>query len=268
MTQPQSQQLAEALAQTLELIVQWNDVGFSLCENHVSQAKAALAAYRSQPLAPTCTGDPGECRFNGACMYHCGRLAPPLCGPDVRALAKWLNEEPSRPIDREALARVLAAFGGSVELPERNRAIFCTKCGHGGLTKATPPFALCENPACGYMAFVEEQDYTADQLQSYGASREEAGRLKGVDQGLALAALAADGQEIEGDEDGRRLRELLRLTEALNGLTLTNWGEKWQCSVGYSPNGFGKLGAETAREAIDATIELAHAAGHQPPATS
>jgi hypothetical protein len=27
--------------------------------------------------ATGCHGDPGECRFNGACMYHCGRAVPP-----------------------------------------------------------------------------------------------------------------------------------------------------------------------------------------------
>lgn len=34
---------------------------------------------------------------------------PPVIDEDVRELRKWLNEEPNRPLDRAALARLLAA---------------------------------------------------------------------------------------------------------------------------------------------------------------
>lgn len=36
-------------------------------------ASATLLAAPSQ-AGPSCTGDPGECAFNGACMYRCGRF--------------------------------------------------------------------------------------------------------------------------------------------------------------------------------------------------
>ena len=56
-----------------------------------------------------------ECETVNHCRKHgCIPLQPLPYNPepDVRELAKWLNEEPNRPPDRPALARVLAYLQG------------------------------------------------------------------------------------------------------------------------------------------------------------
>lgn len=43
----------------------------------------ALALARAALAEPACAADPGECKFNGACMYHCGRAEPPVADEPV-----------------------------------------------------------------------------------------------------------------------------------------------------------------------------------------
>ena len=52
-------------------------------------------------------------------------------------------------------------------LPKKRRAMFCTKCGFSGPTEAeaSPRGAPCQK--CNYIAFVEEVDYSDDEMQAY-----------------------------------------------------------------------------------------------------
>lgn len=43
----------------------------------LGSAREVLSTPPAQSAQPLCTGDPGECSFNGACMYRCGRVDPP-----------------------------------------------------------------------------------------------------------------------------------------------------------------------------------------------
>ena len=60
-----------------------------------------------------------ECETVAHCSKNGCIPKQPYTGPkpynpesDVRELGKWLNEEPNRPLDRTALARVLAYLQG------------------------------------------------------------------------------------------------------------------------------------------------------------
>lgn len=61
---------------------------------------------------------------------------------------------------REALAAL-------PELPKKRRAMFCTKCGFSGPTEAeaSPQGAPCQR--CSYTAFVQEVDYSDDEMRDY-----------------------------------------------------------------------------------------------------
>lgn len=60
---------------------------------------------------------------------------------DIRNLSKWLNEEQTAPIDRQALARVLAM----AEQPAQPTPTKCWKCGDAD----TAFTDVCQVPACG-----------------------------------------------------------------------------------------------------------------------
>lgn len=56
------------------------------------------------------------------------------------------------------------------ELPKKRRAMFCTKCGFSGPTEAeaSPQGAPCQR--CDYIAFVQEVDYSDDEMRDYASA--------------------------------------------------------------------------------------------------
>lgn len=54
---------------------------------------------------PYCECEPDECKVE---EFYTALKQPYDPSADVYELAKWLNEEPNRPINRPALARILA----------------------------------------------------------------------------------------------------------------------------------------------------------------
>lgn len=56
----------------------WNDPAMKADTEMWSAAWRAATAAKA---APKCEGDPGECAYNGACMYACGRSEPPKAAP-------------------------------------------------------------------------------------------------------------------------------------------------------------------------------------------
>lgn len=56
------------------------------------------------------------------------------------------------------------------ELPERKRAMLCTKCGYQNpdtQAVASNAGAPCENSNCGYIAFVVERGYEEEDMRAY-----------------------------------------------------------------------------------------------------
>lgn len=101
-------------------------------------ARAALAAQQVGPVlsaAPAADQRSMYCLICEASAKADAARPSPAEDADVRELRKWLNEEPSRPIDRAALARVLAAQSQPTEQG-------CSHCRH-------PLYAGLKCGACG-----------------------------------------------------------------------------------------------------------------------
>ncbi len=92
-----AQQLAEEakrqmLAATNASFLQGQHHSSEWFEEFVAAKKAAhdaidaLATLASGGQQATCQGDPGECSFNGACMYNCGQQSAPTPLSDERVL--------------------------------------------------------------------------------------------------------------------------------------------------------------------------------------
>lgn len=79
-------------------------------EKEAHAAIDALAAlYAGAEPEPQCQGEPGECAYNGACMYQCGRSSLPGAEPVARQPPKDLTEEQWAPI-RLAVNEYAMAF--------------------------------------------------------------------------------------------------------------------------------------------------------------
>lgn len=98
-TQAAPQPAAQPVAPNFDDFVdcdECNGVGFRDVERQVAERKSDVQTFREDcescggsgkeykgrplyaaPQPPACQGDTGECAFNGACMYRCGRLDPP-----------------------------------------------------------------------------------------------------------------------------------------------------------------------------------------------
>lgn len=101
-------------------------------------------------------------------------------------------------------------------LPERYRHMFCTKCGYTNPQTSAPAGkqgALCENVHCGYMAFVTEREFTADQMHAF----REAG----------LSELRAEVERLKGDAE--RYRWLCENSFTKEGVTQFHvWKHSWE----------------------------------------
>lgn len=104
-------------------------------------------------------------------------------------------------------------------LPIKRRAMFCTKCGHGGETDAPalPTGAQC--PKCNYTAFVQECDYSDEETRTYA---EQYGRLCAEAPAAELDRLHARVAELEAVID--------QSARVMHGEGVSDQGEAWdQC---------------------------------------
>lgn len=88
-----AQSVPDVWRDALQRIADWNSHAVMLGVEHGSNGvrdfyrQIAIDALASAPPAPQCAGDPGECAYNGACMYACGLKDPPA--PQSEELVPW-----------------------------------------------------------------------------------------------------------------------------------------------------------------------------------
>ena len=102
-------------------------------------------------------------------------------------------------------------------LPKKHRAMLCTKCGFSGPTEAeaSPQGAPCQK--CDYIAFVQEVDYTADQMRDY--ARAALASAPHARKPLSAEQIADIWAECSTDnDDGVNVENLARAVERAHGI--------------------------------------------------